>query len=200
MPTNLHPPAASAAGRIPLHTREVDFRVFSRPDGLWDVEGMLRDTKEAKLDRLSMPPLMPGDVVHAMYVTLTLDDELRIVAASARLEMTPFGECRQALEPLQRLVGRRIGRGWRRTLDECMGGVHGCTHLRELLVPLATAAIQGIVTYRDQRRAAAAGSILGAETMPHFVGGCMAWRRDGPVVARLLPQYSLPGPDPKEKP
>lgn len=177
--------------RIPLHTRQVLYQVYARPDGLWDVEGTLRDTKEVRVERLSLPALMPGDTVHHMHVRVTVDDGLQITAIEAHMHVTPFGECQQASVPLQRLVGRRLGRGWRRALEDTMGGVAGCTHIRELLMNLATAAMQGINTYRDQQRLLKGQPAMGEGEMPHFVDGCLSWRRDGPVVQRLFPQFAL---------
>jgi hypothetical protein len=31
--------------RTPLHTREISFNGYARDDGLWDIEGHLKDTK-----------------------------------------------------------------------------------------------------------------------------------------------------------
>lgn len=183
--------SASSDDRIPLHTREVSFRIFARRDRLWDVEGTLRDTKEAQLDRPSMPPLLPGDTVHSMHVRATVDDDLRIVAIEAVMHQAPFGECQMARAPVDKLVGRILGRGWRSVLNEVMGGVSGCTHLRELLANMPTAAIQGIAAFRDQRRARESGQALVPQTIPYYVDGCMSWRRDGPLVARLLPQFAV---------
>jgi hypothetical protein len=72
-----------------------------------------------------------------------------------------------------------------------MGGTAGCTHMRELLVNLATAAIQGIPGYRDQQWRDRGLSPLRDDQAPHFIGGCMTWRRDGPAVRRLMPQFAI---------
>jgi hypothetical protein len=36
--------------RTPLHTRTLTFRGFARPDGLWDMEGELHDSKHYDYD------------------------------------------------------------------------------------------------------------------------------------------------------
>lgn len=196
MQINTNASPVRPVSRLPLHTRTIGYRVFSRSDGLWDVEGSLHDLKEQPVQRLSLPPLSAGDTVHHMRVTVTLDDELRIVAIEADLPTTPFGECQQTRAPLARLVGHRIGRGWRRSLEEAMGGVAGCTHLRELLQSLATAAMQGINAYRDQQRADQGLPALNAGVMPHFVNGCHAWRLDGTLVRQMLPEFAVTHPTP----
>jgi hypothetical protein len=179
--------------RTPLHTRQVCYRAFARADGLWDVEGTLLDTKEFQFDRPHLSPLMPGDPVHHMSVVVTVNDDLEIVAIAGRMHTAPLGECQEAGVTLQQLVGQRLGKGWRHALEKEMGGVGGCTHLRELLFNLATAAIQGIPGYRDQRRQQQGlPPLRPTDEVPHYVGGCMTWRRDGPVVKRLMPQFYVP--------
>ena len=183
---------AAGPGRVPLHTRNISYRVFARPDGLWEVEGSLMDTKEFAFDRPHLARLEPGDKVHHMRVAVTVGDSLRIVAIEAHMDTVPLGDCQHARGPLRKLIGAQLGRGWRRSLDAAMGGTAGCTHLRELLYNLATAAIQGIPGYRDQqRRERGLPSPHDDDAMPHFVDGCMTWRRNGPAVHRMMPRYAI---------
>lgn len=49
------------------------------------------------------------------------------------MEAVPYRECLPTVAPFDALVGRSIGTGWRRVINEAMGGALGCTHLRELL-------------------------------------------------------------------
>ena len=192
--------SASSGDRIPLHTRQVSYRVFARADGFFDVEGTLLDTKEFLFDRPNLAPLAPGDPVHHMAVTVTVDETLRIVGISGQMHTVPLDECQLARAPLARLIGEQLGRGWRRTLETAMGGTSGCTHLRELMANLATAAIQGIPGYRDQQRRRQGLPNLRADAAPHYVDGCLTWRRDGPAVQRLLPQFATSSVSAKVKP
>jgi hypothetical protein len=83
-----------------------------------------------------------------------------------------------------------MGRGWRKTLDGVLGGVAGCTHLRELVFNAATAAFQMIPHYRateggqrDDR------ADLKSGTPPFYMGQCMTWSFEGPVVQRIAPMF-----------
>ena len=61
----------------------------------------------------------------------------------------------------QRLVGLRIKSGWTQKVKELLGGVEGCTHLVELLGPVATTAFQTIYPVlareKEERAKAEAG-------------------------------------------
>ena len=50
------------------------------------------------------------------------------------------------------LVGLQIGPGWRRKVQAAIGGRHGCTHITELLGPVATIAYQTL--YGEEARQA----------------------------------------------
>ncbi|MEJ7930572.1 DUF2889 domain-containing protein [Ramlibacter sp. AN1015] len=172
-----------------LHTRRIEFNGFRRSDGLWDMEAELRDWRHYDTEVHERGLLPAGESVHHMRITLTLDDALVVRAASARMLAAPFGTCREAEEALQPMVGARIGPGWRRTVDACMGGERGCTHLRELLVNLATAALQTIPTWHGQQRRRTGEP---STERPYFLGQCHGWRLDGPVVLRYYPQFHEP--------
>ena len=48
------------------------------------------------------------------------------------------------------MVGLRIAPGWVRQIKSRVGGVKGCTHLRELMSVLATVAFQTQASYARQ--------------------------------------------------
>jgi hypothetical protein len=76
----------------------------------------------------------------------------------------------------------RIGKGWRKQVQERLGGVRGCTHLVELaLGAMATAAIQTIVPLRAKEKPAEDGRA-------GFLDTCHALAADSPVVAAHWPQ------------
>ena len=180
-----------ALNRTPLHTRAVTYRGFSRSDGLWDIEGRLVDTKDYVFERYGRGPLQSGLPVHDMFITVTVDDALKIVDINTSMSATPFGECSSAADPMRRLIGATLGRGWRKAIEAAMGGEGGCTHLRELLFNMATAAIQTVPSYLDNQRRQQGVSPASLAAEPRYIGQCMSWRRDGPVVQRIYPQFFI---------
>ena len=92
----------------------------------------------------------------------------------------PHAECTEVIPPMEGLIGTHLGRGCRKTIDTHLGGIKGCTHLRELLVSLATAAYQSIP-----------GAFFDPEGKkpPAYLGTCKSWDFNGPVVMRVYPQF-----------
>jgi hypothetical protein len=175
--------------RRPVHTRNIRFEGFLRDDGLWDIDCELSDTKGIPIQMHERGLLPAGEPVHLLRVRLTLDDNLTIRAVQSAADKVPFGECRIAADaPMQKLVGLTMGLGWRKAIEGAIGGVGGCTHLRELVFNAATAAFQMIPMYRatqgGQREVIPAGG-----KPPFYMGQCMTWAFDGPVVQRHAPQF-----------
>ena len=182
-----------ASPRKPIHVRSIQFQGYLREDGLWDIEAQLLDTRSyAYLSReKGLAPVSAA--VHEMLLRVTLDDRMTIQAIESGMPTTPFRECSQAADPLQKLVGARLGRGWRRTIDEAMGGVQGCTHLRELLFNLATAAFQTIPVYRSHlARLQGVPLVRANKPLPHF-GQCLSWDFHGPVMNAWCPSSTAGG-------
>ncbi len=182
-------PLPPSALRKHLHTRAVTYRGFLREDGLWEVEGELADTKTYASD-LERGELLPGEPVHGMVIRVTIDDTMKIHDIVASMDDTPFDECRAGEDPMRAMIGASMGPGWRVTIEKALGGVKGCTHLRELLFNMATAAYQTVFPYRERERRLAGIASAQSEKPPYHVGRCIAWDFDGPVVARHYPQFA----------
>lgn len=180
-------PAPTA--RRHLHTRQVTSRGYLREDGLWDIDGELVDTKTYAYRNPDNRGRDPGEAVHHMVIRLTLDDTMTVRDAMAAMPATPFPECLGAANPVQGLIGATVGAGWRKAIDGAMGGTRGCTHLRELLAAMATVAYQTIPNYRAHERSLrGAPPVPASEPSPHM-GQCLAWDFNGPVIARVAPQF-----------
>ncbi len=168
-------PLPAAAPRAPLHQRAIDCRGFRREDGLFDIEARLTDTKGYGVDNRWRGRLEPGAPIHDMWLRLTVDEDLTVIAVVASTDAAPFPICDAITPAFSQLEGVRIGPGWRRDVARRLGGVHGCTHLVELLGPLATTAMQTILPIK--RREASS-----QDRPPRHLDSCHALRRDGPVV------------------
>lgn len=173
-------PLSPPAPRIHLHDRRVVYRGYRREDGLWDIEAELRDTKTTPFDIPGEGRWEPGEPLHGMAIRLTVDRHTVVQAIEVAMDHVPHGPCPQAAAPMQRMVGCRLSRGWRRSIEQHLGGIQGCAHLRELLFNMATAAFQTMVQ-----------DIVPAdpEQPPPHLGKCLAWDFDGPVVQRQYPRF-----------
>ena len=177
--------------RRPIHTRNIRFEGFLREDGLWDIDCELSDTKAMEIHMRERGLLPAGEPVHLLRVRLTVDDGLTIRAVQAAAAHVPFAECHVAADaPMQKLVGLTMGPGWRKAIEGAIGGVGGCTHLRELVFNAATAAFQMIPHYRATQGGQRDDTATPGDKPPFYMGQCMTWAFEGPVVARLAPQFA----------
>jgi hypothetical protein len=168
-----------AVAREPLHTRTVEIRGYKRADGLYDIEGRLFDTKPHDF-QLAAGIRRAGEPVHSMGLRITVDRNLVIVDAEARMDAVPYVDHCGAIEPAYRkLVGLAIRPGYQQKLKELFGGVKGCTHLTELAAALATGAFQTMAGQRVQDPA----------KKPFQLDRCHSLDSAGPAVARYYPRW-----------
>lgn len=174
-------PLPASSPRKLLHTRQVIYQGFEREDGYWDIEGEMRDTKPlAYSDGLNT--WAPNAPIHHMLIRATIDAELRVRDIAVAMDAFPHAPCLQVMEPMRRMVGCIMGRGWRKAIETHLGGVQGCAHLRELLYNMATAAYQSVPPLKLMLDPDP------ATPPPHF-GKCLAWDFSGPVIERWFPMH-----------
>jgi len=133
-----------------MHRRSIECTGYLRNDGLWEVEARLVDTKPFAQRDHFRGELQPGDPVHDIGVRLAVDDALTIREAETTMRATPFPTCVDVEPILQRLVGERIGPGWRDLVRRKIGRLETCTHLSELLGPAVTTLYQTMSTARHR--------------------------------------------------
>src|ERR1700674_989176 len=168
------PLTPSTAPRERLHTRNVEVRGYRRADGLFDIEGHLRDVKSHDLT-LTAGIRKAGEPVHEMWVRLTINKRLNIVDAEAQTDAGPYpGNCEVITPDYKQLVGLSLLPGFTTKVREMFRGARGCTHITELIGSVATAAYQTL-----------AGEVTQPESMKPFqLDKCHALMSDGPVVAQ----------------
>src|SRR6266850_1611751 len=156
----------SSKSRRLMHTRFVECEGFLRDDGLWEVEAWLRDTKPftQRADRFR-------------------DEE-------AMMRATPYPTCIEVEPILGRLIGERVGPGWRETVRGKIGRLETCTHLAELLGPAVTTLYQTMSYGKKPQGRDTLENQQNSGERPFFIGGCHSWRTDGPVVAAMFPQFA----------
>ena len=78
---------------------------------------------------------------------------------------------------MKRLIGLQIGPGWRRRVHDLVGRTAGCTHLVELLGPLATTAYQTMHWALEER-----AESKPERDKPAIIDTCHALASDSPIV------------------
>lgn len=181
-------PLSPPAPREHLHTRRIECRGYRRADGLWDIEAQIVDTKTYAFENGWRGTVEPGGPVHDMHVRITVDDRLVIHDAEAVTVASPFRICPEAAPNFARIRGIRIRPGWMREVKQRYGGREGCTHILELLRPLATTAFQTIFPYLERlRREGQPGDEMARSAGPQ-IDSCYAYASNRDVVRQYWPE------------
>ena len=189
-------PLTEPVPREPLHLRDIELRGYRRQDGLFDIEARLVDTKAYAFSNAERGQIDPGVPLHRMLARMTLNEDMEITAFEAVTEYGPYAICPSAAPNFAWLVGLKVGRGFLKAANERVGGVHGCTHLRELLGQMGTVAFQTLFVIRVKRAAAPNAVDTAADPVrkPPMLGTCLAYAPSSNVVAREWPQFYTGAP------
>jgi hypothetical protein len=175
-------PLPEASPRKHLHTRAIEYRGYERADGLWDIEAHMTDVKTYEFTNNWRGTVAVGEPLHEMLLRLTIDDNF---------------EVRDVAPNYKKLIGITMGPGWRKAIRTRVGGTDGCTHLTELLFPMATVAMQTIWPIKAQRRKKAVEEQT-SKRRPPVLNTCHAWSTDSPVVRDNAPKFYT-GTEPVEE-
>ncbi len=171
-----------------VHTRKVTCEGYLRDDGLVDIEGHLVDTKPFDFPNKDRGGFIKaGEALHSMSIRITIDRDLLIKDASAVMDYTPYNYCKSISAVFKQLIGVRIGPGWRGKLRDIMGGTKGCTHLTELLGPVATTAFQTLVSL-DGPDGENSDNESQVNQPSKFINSCHSYANTSPVVKEFWPE------------
>ena len=181
-------PLSSPVKRKPLHNRHVHCEGFLRDDGLIEIDGHMTDTKPFDFPNQDRGgAIRSGEALHGISARITFDNSMTIVDAEAILDHTPYNYCKNIAPVFKKIIGIKIGPGWRGRIQEVMGGIKGCTHLTELLGPMATTAFQTMVSVNIPDYVPNAEN-RGIRQLPKFINTCYTHAEDSPVVKAHYPE------------
>ena len=166
------------AAREDRHNRQVTCRGFARKDGLLDIEGELIDTKAYDFPSSAHGVIASGTPVHHMQVRITIDFDMVIQHAEAVTVHGPYAICPKGADNITGLIGLQIGPGWKRKVQTAIGGPKGCTHITELMGPMATTAFQTLYgeKARQKRDTTGADQTQQLKTpLPSLTNSCIAY-------------------------
>lgn len=183
-------PLSPAVERAPVHARTIECRGYRRSDGLWDIEGHLLDVKSYAFLNAHRGTVEPGQPLHEMSLRLTVDDKLNIHDAEASSDQVPYALCPAITPAFKKLIGLTIASGFRREVLSRLGGIRGCTHLVELLWPVATTAFQTVYPILARETGEIpSGDGTTAPRRPAILNTCHVYASDSEVVKRYWPAY-----------
>lgn len=174
---------SSPVTRRQVHLRRIRCEGFERDDGLYDIVGTLIDTKPFPIT-LEEKTLAGNEAIHHMSVCLTIDRERLIHDVVATTVDGPHAVCGAITESYRRLIGQRIQPGFTQVVKRLFRAELGCTHMTELLPPMATTAFQMLWSGADD--------VTDPDRPEHRnspLGGCHALKTDGDIVRLHFPQH-----------
>ncbi len=171
----------STAERTRKHVRQVEVNGFKRSDGCWDIEARLVDVKDHDYP-LSSGVRQRGEAVHDMWVRVTIDNKMNVLAAAAAIDDMPYrGYCDRIAPDYTQLVGLNLFHGFRTAVKNLFRNTHGCSHLSELLTFLPTAALQTFASeVRDNEDSG---------QKPYQLDRCHALESHSDAVQRYYPRW-----------
>ena len=180
-----HPNFGDGITREELHLRRIEMRGWRRSDGLFEVEGQLIDTKPQDFVPLRGGTLVKAGLpLHDLGVRITFDADMTVQAVTTFTRSAPYNMCPEGGRALQSLVGLRMAGGWGQAVRSQLARADSCTHLRELLVPMATVAHQALsFRLRDQPER------LDAQGKPVRIDSCYAYSAERDLVQKLWPDF-----------
>jgi hypothetical protein len=172
----------NTVARQRLHVRRIVYEGWQRDDGLFDIEARLIDVKDHAFT-LASGTRSAGEPVHEMSARVTIGRDFVILALVAVSDSVPYPDgCELVAPDYSKLVGANLMHGFRARLYDTLGGVHGCSHMTELIAFLPTAALQ---TFASLQRDADPH----AETKPFQLDRCHALEHTTETVRRYYPKW-----------
>lgn len=164
------------------HQRSIQVEAYARPDGLWEVDAFVRDTKTRPTGGAGRERAA-GQPIHDLHLRIVVDAAFNILQSGAESLATPYpGHCDDHGDRYAALTGLNLLQGFKRAVRERLGGVRGCTHLTELADVLPTAVVQAF-----------AGDVLRVEpdsdTRPFQLDRCHALATGGEAVRQHYPRW-----------
>lgn len=176
-------PLSTPAKRELIHRRQIQCDGYLREDGLWDIEAHMTDVKTYDMDnRHRGGKIVAGDQLHDMWVRITIDEHYMIHDVEAVIDKSPYQTCPGIVEHFKALKGHKIAAGFTRLTRDLFSGTKGCTHLRELLGPMATVAFQATHKVRHKK-------LRDTGAKPVTINTCHAMADSGEVVKEFYPDF-----------
>jgi len=173
-----------------LHSRKIEVTTYDYDEQRMIVEGSLKDDRFQESHAITGEKF-PSGVIHHMAIRLLVNcSTLLIEDIDVDLMSIPREACRETIGCLAPIKGLTITKGFTAKVKKLAGGKRGCTHLVELILGMAPAAIQGYATYQS-RKQAVFDPDRAKMILQFLVNTCHAWREDGPFVEMFKKKLNM---------
>jgi hypothetical protein len=173
-----------------LHTRNIEVTTYDYDGQRIIVEGFLKDYRFQESHTIT-GETFPSGVIHHMSVRLLVNcSNLLIEDVHVDLISVPREACRETIGCLFPIKGLTITKGFTSKVKKSVGGIKGCTHLVELILAMAPAAIQGFAAHQSQKPLVV-DQDHAKMFAKYLINTCHVWREDGPFVELLKKMLNM---------
>ncbi len=167
-----------------IHTRNIQIATYETDTENLIVEGILKDNLLISHYDTSGEK-HPPDTVHHMVVRMLIETtSFRIENIEVEMPVFPQKDCGETSKSLDKIIGMKIAPGFTEKTKNMLGGTNSCSHLKTLVLSMASAAVQGFWVHRTKE-------LKSDESTPdlmnnYVIDTCWVWRKDGPLVSQKM--------------
>lgn len=170
-----------------LHSRRIEVNCFETDEESLLVEGWMTDERMVACMPYSKDePREPG-IYHHMTARMKVSmPDLFILSLEAQMPVVPMDLCREIRTSVEKLIGLQLRPGFTDTVRSLLGYTEGCVHLMNLVLAMASAAVQGVGAFYSRKREedGRAQVPVRPENFDKtvLINSCWLWREDGPLM------------------
>lgn len=154
------------------------------------VEGRLRDERFFPFVIYSANITRDGGVIHDIVVSMSISlPDLRIKHIESQMPTVPLEGCHEIKDAVKRLEDLSIKQGFTSEVKHKLGKTRGCLHMVNLVLSMASAAVQGMWAYYTRKREDAGTRFPKTLDGSLMFDSCWMWRKEGPIAQRFRERF-----------
>jgi hypothetical protein len=167
-----------------IHSRNIEVSTFETDTDDLIVEGILKDNLLISHYDTSGEKRPPTTVHHMLVRMLIKTASFEISDIEVEMPAFPHTGCDETAKTLDQIKGMKIAPGFTEKIKDMLGGAQSCSHLKTLVLSMASAAVQGFWVHRTKTRES--GGKTPDLMHRYVVDTCWVWRKDGPLARSRL--------------
>jgi hypothetical protein len=167
-----------------IHTRNIQISTYETDTEKLIVEGILKDNLLISHFDTSGEKHLPNTVHHMVVRILIGTTSFKIVDIEVEMPVFPHKDCGETKKSLDKIIGMRIAPGFTEKVKNMLGGTNSCSHLKTLVLSMASAAVQGFWVHRtkEPKTDDSTPDLMNS----YVIDTCWVWRKDGPLAIQKM--------------
>jgi hypothetical protein len=167
-----------------IHTRNIQISTYETDTEKLIVEGILKDNLLISHFDTSGEKHLPNTVHHMVVRILIGTTSFKIVDIEVEMPVFPHKDCGETKKSLDKIIGMRIAPGFTEKVKNMLGGTNSCSHLKTLVLSMASAAVQGFCVHRtrEPKTDDSTPDLMNS----YVIDTCWVWSKDGPLAIQKM--------------